>query len=120
MRYCKLCNNHVVGYECSALVIVDLKKKKIPRYYLHHCNMMKFNDIMSTVSTKLLFRISKCIVHTLPLLSSYDGAVVRMQDPQSQGCEFESRCNRLRCPLARLSGLQCFTMGHVVMILMGN
>ena len=22
------------------------------------------------------------------------------------------RCNRLRCPLARLSGLQCFNMGH--------
>ena len=39
-----------------------------------------------------------------------------------------SRCNRLRCHLARLSGLQCFNMGHnghginlhaVVMILMG-
>ena len=39
------------------------------------------------------------------------------------------RCNRPRCPLARLSGLQCFNMGHngdginlygVVMILMGN
>ena len=24
----------------------------------------------------------------------------------------ESRCNRLRCPLARMSGLQCFNMGH--------
>ena len=23
-----------------------------------------------------------------------------------------SRCNRLRCPLARMSGLQCFNMGH--------
>ena len=22
------------------------------------------------------------------------------------------RCNRLRCPLARMSGLQCFSMGH--------
>ena len=39
------------------------------------------------------------------------------------------RCNRLKCPLAKLSGLQCFNMGHnghginlygVVMILMGN
>ena len=39
------------------------------------------------------------------------------------------RCNRLRCPLARMSGLQCFNMGHnghginlygVSMILMGN
>ena len=39
------------------------------------------------------------------------------------------RCNRLRCPLARLSGLQCFNMGHnghginlygVIMTLMGN
>ena len=41
-------------------------------------------------------------------------------------CEFDSRltlpgyhdlitrcrCNRLRCPLARMSGLQCFNMGH--------
>ena len=24
----------------------------------------------------------------------------------------EARCNRLRCPLARMSGLQCFNMGH--------
>ena len=41
----------------------------------------------------------------------------------------ESRCNRLRCPLARMSGLQCFNMGHnghginlygVSMTLMGN
>ena len=23
-----------------------------------------------------------------------------------------TRCNRLRCPLARMSGLQCFNMGH--------
>ena len=27
-------------------------------------------------------------------------------------CVFVSRCNRLRCPLARMSGLQCFNMGH--------
>ena len=41
----------------------------------------------------------------------------------------ENRCNRLRCPLARLFGLQCSNMGHnghginlygVVMIFMGN
>ena len=39
------------------------------------------------------------------------------------------RCNRLRCPLARLSVLQCYNMGHnghgiklygVIMTLMGN
>ena len=24
----------------------------------------------------------------------------------------QSRCNRIRCPLARMSGLQCFNMGH--------
>ena len=28
---------------------------------------------------------------------------------QTQG---SYRCNRLRCPLARMSGLQCFNMGH--------
>ena len=40
-----------------------------------------------------------------------------------------NRCNRLRCPLARMSGLQCYNMGHnvhginlygVIMTLMGN
>ena len=43
--------------------------------------------------------------------------------------DLTSRCNRLRCPLARMSGLQCFNMGHnghginlygVSMTLMGN
>ena len=42
---------------------------------------------------------------------------------------WKNRCNRLRCPLARLSGIKCFNMGHnghginlygVVMIFMGN
>ena len=42
---------------------------------------------------------------------------------------FQYRCNMLRCPLARMSGLQCFNMGHnghrinlygVSMTLMGN
>ena len=41
----------------------------------------------------------------------------------------EGWCNRLRCPLTRMSGLQCFNMGHnghginlygVSMTLMGN
>ena len=27
-------------------------------------------------------------------------------------CPVYSRCNRLRCPLARMSGLQCFNIGH--------
>ena len=26
--------------------------------------------------------------------------------------EYPSRCNRLKCPLVRLSGLQCHNMGH--------
>ena len=43
--------------------------------------------------------------------------------------DYRARCNRLRCPLARMSGLQCFNMGHnghginlygVSMTLMGN
>ena len=53
-------------------------------------------------------------------------------DPGSAGVRlqhFTYRCNRLRCPLARLPGLQCYNMGHnghginlygVVMTLMGN
>ena len=27
-------------------------------------------------------------------------------------CDDLRRCNRLRCPLARMSGLHCFNMGH--------
>ena len=43
--------------------------------------------------------------------------------------ELMTRCNRLRCPLARMSGLQCINMGHnghginmygVSMTLLGN
>ena len=54
--------------------------------------------------------------------------------PATQDTKWEcdcnrKRCNRLRCPLARLSGLQCYNMGHnghginlygVIMTLMGN
>ena len=32
-----------------------------------------------------------------------------------RSCDFTChlcRCNRLKCPLARMSGLQCFNMGH--------
>ena len=41
----------------------------------------------------------------------------------------QNRCNRLRCPLARLCGLQCYNMGHnghginlysVIMTIMDN
>ena len=46
-----------------------------------------------------------------------------------QDTQFSCRCNRFRCPLARLSDLQCYNMGHnghginlcgVIMTLMGN
>ena len=42
---------------------------------------------------------------------------------------FSNRCNRLKCPLGRLSSLQCYNMGHnghginlhgLIMTLMGN
>ena len=53
---------------------------------------------------------------------------LRLRTPSPE-CHSIRRCNRLRCPLARMSGLQCFNMGHnghginmygVSMILMGN
>ena len=48
---------------------------------------------------------------------------------QATGSTVWSRCNRLRCPMARWSGLQCYNFGHnghginlygVIMTLMGN
>ena len=32
--------------------------------------------------------------------------------PQGTIIIYNYRCNRLRCPLARMSGLQCYNMGH--------
>ena len=59
--------------------------------------------------------------------------VCRLQDTFGRMCKYVYdgcvRCNRLRCPLARMSGLQCINMGHnghginlygVSMTLMGN
>ena len=59
-------------------------------------------------------------------------AVVELERENCFICNIKTgsyRCNRLRCPLARMSGLQCFNMGHnghginlygVSMTLMGN
>ena len=62
-------------------------------------------------------------------MTQVDKYVSVLGPPQLTLCRFWSRCNRLRCPLARLSGLQCFNMDHnghginlygVVVILMEN
>ena len=47
-----------------------------------------------------------------PMMSddSADGTPVT-STPAMSGWLY-TRCNRLRCPLARMSGLQCFNMGH--------
>ena len=59
-------------------------------------------------------------------------SVIPVESNNSTACsglQTEWWCNRLRCPLARLSGLQCFNMGHnghginlygVIMTLMEN
>ena len=39
-------------------------------------------------------------------------AVLNACQRRSPPCNATCRCNRLRCPLARMSGLQCFNMGH--------
>ena len=46
---------------------------------------------------------------------TFDGISGHFRSIQSFFLKFlqnGSRCNRLRCPLARMSGLQCFKMGH--------
>ena len=40
---------------------------------------------------------------------------IRDADPDASGTRqvaARCRCNRFRCPLARMSGLQCFNIGH--------
>ena len=62
-------------------------------------------------------------VHLFILWHIYDNLAV------NSFSYFTYRCNRLRCPLARVSSLQCYNMGHnsrginlygVIMTLMGN
>ena len=78
-----------------------------------------------------------CFVHTGAIIT-YDGMngqcvmcwhADRMSHPAYNVTNPWTRCNMLRCSLTRLSGLQCFNMGHsghginlyvVVVILMEN
>ena len=86
--------------------------------------------------------IRQCVTETpaeVPAIkeSSWTAEATARADPRAVGSTSgglkpgsrHSRCNRLRCPLARMSGLQCFNMGHnghginlygVSMTLMGN
>ena len=68
---------------------------------------------------------------TIPRPPPMGGEVKRMYEMVHTPIDVsgQRRCNRLRCPLARLSGLQCFNMGHnghginlygIVIILMRN
>ena len=41
-----------------------------------------------------------------------DGGPALIHGDQASNTYLLCRCNRLRCPLARMSGLQCFNMGH--------
>ena len=59
----------------------------------------------------------------------YQHEVLNYSKERSMELRFLNRCDRLRCPLARMSGLQFFNMGHnghginlygVSMTLMGN
>jgi hypothetical protein len=72
MRHCTLCNNNTVGDEYHFLLdcpaLTDARIKYLPKYYQYHINMIKFNDIMSTDSNKLLFRLAKFLACTLALL----------------------------------------------------
>ena len=71
---------------------------------------------------------SRCAVQRL--LITTEGMEMSATYPDlSAQVYYSYRCNRLSCPLARMSGLQCFNMGHnghginlygVSMTLMGN
>ena len=44
----------------------------------------------------------------LPILAYFGSKI----EDKPENLTFKYRCNRLKCPLARLSGLQCLNMGH--------
>jgi hypothetical protein len=71
-RYCKLCNNNIIGdeyhfiMECSALQ--DCRKKYLSKYYYIRPNMLKFIQLMYSESNKILFRVSGFLSQTLIML----------------------------------------------------
>ncbi len=71
-RFCKLCNINVVGDEYHLLLecpfLSETRKLYLPRYYIQHINMIKFNMIMTSTSRPLMLKLSKFLACTLPML----------------------------------------------------
>lgn len=68
-RYCTLCNYNILGDEFHYLLECDyfkeLRKNYIPRFYLRHVNILKFEKLMTTANIKLLRRLSRFISEIL-------------------------------------------------------
>ena len=82
------------------------------------------NCVVRTRENALKFA-SKCIMYVLCISFKLQSHHPANMPQRGVRC----RCNRLRCPMARMSGLQCFNIGHnghginlygVSMTLMGN
>ena len=70
------------------------------------CHIIRHKSHYSSNSSFNLFQTFLTL--TIGHIISSNADPSKLQDSVKYTC----RCNRLRCPLAKMSGLQCFNMGH--------
>ena len=66
-RFCNLCTGNMLGdefhylLECTYMYFTEERKKYLPKFYLRHVNISKFQKLMSTENLKLLKQLSRFI-----------------------------------------------------------
>lgn len=64
-RYCTLCNLNLLGdeyhYILECTYFTEKRKLYLPKYYLKHVNVFKFQKLMSTKNTKQLVQLGRFV-----------------------------------------------------------
>ena len=64
-RFCNLCTGNMLGDEFHYLLectyFTEKRKKYLPKFYLRHVDILKFQKLMSTENLNLLKQLSRFI-----------------------------------------------------------
>ena len=72
-RLCTLCNSNDVGdefhylFKCENAAVKEKRASLLPKYFQHHPNVIKFNEIMNISSKRKMINLSKFIRFILSL-----------------------------------------------------
>ena len=73
LRVCTLCNKNDIGdefhylFKCSYPPLCEKRKMCLPKFYLHHANVLKMNDLMNISSKRKLTHLSRFIEFIMSL-----------------------------------------------------